>query len=227
MFDKLISKIAGGNTLYYPGCLTKFVLPEAVERYKKILNSIGVDFIVLSDAELCCGMPVLNAGYRKDYEQLREKNKKIFKEHGVSRIITNCPSCNQMFSDYGIESEHVIETIHRNKSKLKKTKSGEEITYHDPCHLGRGCGIFDEPREILAQIGYIVKELPLNREHSLCCGGGAGLKTNYPELSNNIAKCVLESCETNTLITPCPLCYRNFKDNSESVSVLEYSEVLL
>lgn len=226
MFDRIIKKIGGGNTLYYPGCLTKFVLPEAVERYKKILNNLGVDFIVLPDAELCCGMPVLNAGYRKDYEDVLAKNKKVFADHGIIKIITNCPSCNQMFADYGIQSEHVIETIHARKSKLSAKHSGS-ITYHDPCHLARGCGIIEQPREILKHVGFDVNEFRLNRENSVCCGGGAGVKTNHPELVSEIAKNRLSEVETGKLITPCPLCYMNFKENSAGVEVLEFSEVLL
>jgi Fe-S oxidoreductase len=171
-------------------------------------------------------MPVLNAGYKKDYEELREKNKKIFAEHGISKIITNCPSCNQMFRDYKIQSEHVIETIYARKNKLAAKHSGE-ITYHDPCHLGRGCGIFEQPREILSQVGFTVKELPLSREKSFCCGGGAGVKTNYPELANGIAKNVLSEVKTKKLVTPCPLCYMNFKENAEGIEVLEFSEVLV
>ena len=47
----------------------------------------------------------------------------------------------------------------KNKDILK------EITYHDPCHLGRLSGVYEEPREILNKCGYKVNELSKNREN--------------------------------------------------------------
>ncbi|MGC8812542.1 MAG: heterodisulfide reductase-related iron-sulfur binding cluster [Candidatus Aenigmatarchaeota archaeon] len=78
---KFFDKIRGGNILYYPGCLTKFVAKELGENYRKILRSIGIDFIELKDLEFCCGSPALNAGYKEDAKNLAEKNFKVFKEH--------------------------------------------------------------------------------------------------------------------------------------------------
>ena len=63
-----------GKTLYYPGCLTKGVLKEQFDNYKEIFNKLGIDFVLLSDDEVCCGLPVLNAGYRKDAKKLAKKN---------------------------------------------------------------------------------------------------------------------------------------------------------
>jgi len=223
---KLLDKFTGGNTLYYPGCLTRYALPEAAERYEKILAQLGVDFIKLPDFEFCCGMPVLNAGYVKDFEKLKEKNLDVFRRHGVGKIITNCPACYKMFSDYGLETEHVIQTIHARLDKISVKHDGD-VTYHDPCHLGRHCGIYDEPREILRHVGFTVKEFKLCREHARCCGGGAGLKTNYPELAGDIARERLAEVETKKLVTPCPLCYAHFKENAKNVEVLEFSEVLV
>ena len=83
-FLKKISRIfTGSNTLYYPGCLTKFALPEIYENYKKILNSLNIDFITLNDEELCCGSPVLNAGYKDDFYELKEKNYAFFKKFRI------------------------------------------------------------------------------------------------------------------------------------------------
>ena len=72
MFDRIIKKIGGGNTLYYPGCLTKFVLPEAVERYKKILTFIGH----IPDGKVETEIPFLDA--LKEPEKLVDLvNKKV------------------------------------------------------------------------------------------------------------------------------------------------------
>ena len=98
----IFDKILGGNTLYYPGCLTKFVAKDLKENYKKILRSLGIDFIELAEIEVCCGSPVLKAGYADDFKNLAEKNLKIFKEHSVKKIITNCPACFLVFKKSSI-----------------------------------------------------------------------------------------------------------------------------
>ncbi|MCW1309464.1 MAG: heterodisulfide reductase-related iron-sulfur binding cluster, partial [Candidatus Nanoarchaeia archaeon] len=94
----IFSRIFGGNVLYYPGCLTKFVAKELGENYKKILRKIGIDFIELKDLEVCCGSPALSAGYNEDVKNLVKKNYEIFKEHSVEKIITACPACFRTFS---------------------------------------------------------------------------------------------------------------------------------
>jgi len=224
----IFKKLLGGNVLYYPGCLTHFVLPEIEDNYKKILRQIDVDFIFIPEFN-CCGSPVINAGYQKDFEILKEKNIGFFEEHGVSKIITNCPACYKILKDYenkDIRIEHIIESIYKKIYKINVRHSGD-ITYHDPCHLGRYSGIYEEPRRILKHIGFNVIELRFCREESMCCGGGAGLKTNFPEISNKIAKMILDYVETDKLVTPCPLCYKHLKDNSTEIEVLEFSEVLI
>ena len=81
----------GGNVLYYPGCMCKFVLKDFQGNNEKILRKIGISFIKLKDIEACCGSPVLNAGYLNNFKTLAKKNHKIFKDHGVKKIITSCP----------------------------------------------------------------------------------------------------------------------------------------
>ena len=228
MFKKLLDKLTGGNTLYYPGCLTHFVLPEIEENYQNILRGVGVDVIFLPEFN-CCGSPVVNAGYLSDFKDLKGMNKDFFSKYGVTKIITNCPACYKVLKDYeaeNMEVEHIIRVIDGNLDKIDVKHTGE-ITYHDPCHLGRQGGIYDEPRNILDSIGFDVVELRFCRDESMCCGGGAGLKTNYPEISDKIAKMILASVETDRLVTPCPLCYKHLKDNSKGVEVLEFSEVLV
>ena len=90
MFKKLFEKFLGGNTLYYPGCLTKVAMPGVEENYRKLLNRMGVDFITLGKEEVCCGSPAYNAGYMQDFEGLVRKNTELFRKFGVRRIITAC-----------------------------------------------------------------------------------------------------------------------------------------
>lgn len=236
---KIFEKILGGNILYYPGCLTKFVAKDLKEKYEKILRNLGIDFIELSELELCCGSPALKAGYLEDFKNLAEKNLKIFKEHSVKKIITNCPACylilkkeykNVLNEKWDIEVEHITQTIAQKIKNLKeKQKSrSQKITYHDPCHLGRQMGVYEEPREIIKYLGYEISEMELNRLESICCGGGGGVKTNEPELANKIAKQRISQAKktgSEILCTSCPLCYLHLKENTEDLEVKELSEL--
>jgi len=238
-----LDKLLGGNTLYYPGCLTKFVSKNIQENYEKLLNKMGVDYIKLSDKEFCCGSPVFNAGYYKDFDDLIKKNHKVFLDHGVKKIITNCPACYKIFSkvyperfpEWGFEVEHFTITVlnYLRKKKIQK-KVTKQIVYHDPCHLGRQSRIIDEPRRVLELLGYEVIELKDNREKSLCCGAGGGLRTNKPLLANKIALIRLKqllSTGCNVLVTPCTLCFKHLEDNAKRLShdivIKEFSEVLV
>jgi len=240
----LFDKIFAGNVLFYPGCMEKFVLKNLQENYEKILRKCGIDFIKLKDLEVCCGSPVLNAGYLIDFETLAKKNHKIFKEHGVKKIITPCPACFKTFkleypkvlNEFDIEVEHMTQTIwnaiKNGKLKLRKIKKPVKITYHDPCHLGRYCGIYDEPREILKALGYELIEMKFNRENGWCCGGGGGLRSNYLELSEEISKeRINQALETkaNLIVTSCPMCYSCLDEagKKSKIKTVELSSLLI
>jgi len=64
----------------------------------------------------------------------------------------------------------------------------EIVNYHDPCHLGRYSGIYEEPREVIKLLGGKIVESLFNRENAYCCGGGGGVRANFPELAKAIAK---------------------------------------
>ena len=226
----LLNWIKGEKVLYYPGCLTKGVLIENLENYKEIFNRLGIDFVMLSDAEVCCGLPVLNAGYRKDVKKLAEKNLKLFREKGISRIVTNCPSCLHTFNSvypelvrgWDIPCEHATVEIHKRiKEKGIRYKGSEAerevVAYHDPCHLGRYNGIYDEPREVVELLGGKILESRFSRDKALCCGGGGGVRANFESLAKGVARVRVKSFDKSALkiISPCGLCYANLKSVSD------------
>ena len=234
-FKNILDKILWSNTLYYPWCLTKSLLPDIEKNYEDILHKLWIDFIKLSEKEYCCWSPVLRAGMKDAFENIKNKNIEIFKEHAVGLIITNCPACYNMLKyqykleeEHGIKVEHITQTIKRKSSKLKKSdRLVKEITYHDPCHLWRLSWVYEEPRDILKQNWYNIKELKNNRENSICCWWGGWLVNNNPELSEKICNDVLEQVENKKLTSPCPMCYFQFKKHAKEIEVKEFSEIIL
>jgi Fe-S oxidoreductase len=225
MFKRWLEKLSGSNTLYYPGCVTHYALPEIAQRYESLLRQAGVDFIVLPGETLCCGSPVKRAGYADDFEELKRKNQEIFTQFSVRKIITNCPGCyHTLKHDYGLEAYHTAQILATKQPAQANSAGAKSITYHDPCHLGRWSEIYDEPRCLLNEAGWVVTELPDNHENSLCCGAGGGMKSNFPELADAIARQRLAQVENGRLCTTCPLCYAHFKENAGEIDVLEFSQ---
>jgi len=226
IIDYFIGKVLPGNTLYYAGCVSRLAEPAIEESYKEALRSAGIKFISVPEFN-CCGSPVLRAGYKKDFDELKKKNLDIFERYGITRVITNCPGCYNMFRKHypGLKAEHVTQALNKKINLVRAVHKGK-ITYHDPCHLGRHAGIYNEPRHILGRLGFEVEELEKNRENALCCGAGGGLKSNYPDIADKAAKQVLSKVKTG-LVTTCPLCYMHFKENKlKNMKVFELGQLL-
>ncbi len=225
LFEKLSSLFS--NVVYYPGCLTRFVLPEIQKKYEKILEELGIDFVTVEELR-CCGSPVKNAGYRKEFSDLKEKNMELLKEYGVSKIITNCPACYNVLKEIHPKVFHITEILYE---KLSVKHSWDTTcVYHDPCHLGRYAGIYNEPRDILKKCGFELLEMEWCKEKSMCCGGGGGFRTNFTEISRDIAKRRVDMAVktgAEVLVTTCPLCYLQLKEAAgKEIEVLELSEVV-
>jgi Fe-S oxidoreductase len=231
----LFKKFFSRNTLYYPGCLIKSVATDINENYKEILRKLGVEFLEFDDF-VCCGSPVLNAGFKEDFEQIRAKNMALLDVYGIKTVITPCPACLKMLKqDYELEKEgikvkHITEVFAENIHKFKEIKeiwkNQKKITFHDPCHLGRHCGIYNEPRQLLMKAGYKLEEFDKKGAEAECCGGGGGVKANFPDISNEIAKKRLKGCKTPILATACPLCYLHLKENASGIEVKEISQIM-
>lgn len=221
-----------GKVLFFPGCTLKYKAKNLLENYEKVLNQIGVSYVKLDGIEQCCGMPALNAGYTEDYRRIVDANTQVFSDQNVSRIVTVCSGCHLTFrNDYSnLKLEHVTQVVAKNLNKLVPKilpTENEEVTYFDPCILGRKLGICHEPRAILQRLGYTVKELDRNRENGWCCGYGGGLKSNSPKTADKIAQQLLARVKTKKLVTSCPNCYLHLKENAKDVEVLELSELMV
>ena len=238
----LFSIFGKSNTLYFPGCTTYFKFKENFEIYQKIFSRLGIGFKII-DKKICCGLPALEAGYDKEARKLARRNFEIFKEEGVTDIITTSPKCYKMFlldypvllPDFDIGIRNIWEIILdelKSRPRLIKNKAMEIVTYHDSCYLSRYCGIYDEPREILELIGYEIKEMPDSKLNSVCCGRCGGLTIINPELSDKIAKQRILQAKrigVKKMIVSSFDNYQILKKNSkdEDIEIFELSEVLM
>ncbi len=219
-------KKKGGKILLFLGCTASFdsnVRQVAVSTVN-ILESLGVSYGILGNKEACCGSVMLRMG-DPEYERIFTQNIELFNSLGIEALITSCAGCYKtIHEDYprvgklDFEVMHTIQFLYRllEKGELKFKHPVETVvTYHDPCHLGRASGVFEEPRLIMEAIpGLELTEMPRNREYSRCCGAGGGLKAGYPDLQNLMAQeRVKEAVETGAeqLVSCCPFCYQGLQ----------------
>jgi Fe-S oxidoreductase len=213
--------------LYFRGCTAREKQTEISEATEKLLALAGVDYHVLED-EKCCGSVLLRTGFEKEALKQIEKNTELLKDE---KIITSCAGCYKTLKeDYdGLDVVHISQLLDEliREDRLDLTKADLDVTYHDSCHLGRHCGVFDDPRNVIESVAELV-EMENNRDESLCCGAGGGVKSAYPEIAGEMAKSrISQAKETGcrTLVTSCPFCKLNLE--SEEIEVMDLTEFLV
>ncbi|MGQ9719892.1 MAG: (Fe-S)-binding protein [Candidatus Jordarchaeum sp.] len=214
---------------YYAGCTAAYRLQNIARSSVKILKKLGVDFKNTGYDEVCCGSVLFNMGLVEEGIKLANKNKKIFKDMNIETLVTECAGCAKTFRiiypehlDFRVEVLHLTEYLERklNQNNLElEYKYPIRVTYHDPCHLGRGLGVYDPPRNILKSINNLeLVEMSRNRDKSRCCGAGGGVKASYPETAQKLGIQRLNDAEklgVDLIITACPFCTRNLNDAAE------------
>jgi heterodisulfide reductase subunit D len=157
----------------------------------------------------CCGHDVLWQGKKDIFDKLKDYNKNYIKESGIETLVTNCAECYRTFSkdyDLGIKAVHISELLDKLGLKIN-----EDVTYHDPCRLGRHMGLYDAPRMALIANGARVKEMEHSRENSLCCGVSSFMNCNELTKAIRIARMnEAEATGAKTLITTCSKCLAHF-----------------
>lgn len=220
------------DTAYFVGCIPYFApvftnvgmdVLENARSTVKILNRLGIEPQVMAD-ERCCGHDQRWQGDIETFHLLAELNIKLFKEHGIRRIVTSCPECARTlkidypkFADgYKFEVRHITELIaesdlFNNKSDPDHSKQKPPVTYQDPCRLGRHLGIYDAPRKVLADLGFPLLEMESSGRSSLCCGTSCW--TACGQVNKNIQVERLEEAKASgaeLLITSCVKCQIHF-----------------
>ena len=221
------------KVLYFAGCMTQLT-PKIHRSMTKIMDSAGEEYEILDkDGGICCGRPMLLSGKVAEAQAMIAKNTELIKQSGAKKLVLSCPICYKVFKDEyhleGIEIQHHTQYINEliKDGKLKVNKTDVNYVYHDPCELGRAYGVYDEPREVLENVGNLLKAKS-EKELSICCGGSLGSFTLTQQQRDEITANSINDLMFNNpdeLVTACPLCLKTFARKSP-VKVKDIAEVV-
>ncbi len=208
------------EVIFWVGCAQSYRQRKVARDVVKILNAAGVKYSVLGKDEWCTGAPLMRMGYvRTVRADLAPHNVQEVAKTGAKTVVTACAECfrafwrdyREMIGNPPFSVYHISQYVERlvKQKRLKLTKPLEKVvTLHDACHLGRGCGVYEEPRRALSLIPQAkAVEMRKNRDETLCSGASGGFNLVWEREAANIARRRLEEATRSgarVVATTCP-----------------------
>ena len=232
--EEKLNSLGSGKVLYFAGCMTHLT-PGIKKAVCSLLDKAGANWTMMDpDGGICCGRPMQLAGRKEQAREMRRINQEIIKSSGCDVLLLSCPICYKVFKEkYKLSGIYVVhhsvfidELIHSGRLHVKKDEA-LKLAYHDPCELGRGCGIYDTPRSAVSAAGTLV-EAAQNREMSICCGGSLGsLSLSYEKRKDITLNSLknLQAGNPDEIVTACPLCQSTYSKYAE-VPVLDIAQII-
>ena len=232
--DSQVFRFSNSKTVYFAGCMSHLT-PKITRSMVKIFKEAKEDYEFLDiNGSICCGRPMMLTGKKKEAQALIEKNTELIKNSGAKRLVLSCPICYKVFKEEynleGIEILHHTQYINEliEKEKIHIDRSDKRYVYHDPCELGRAFKVYDEPRNIIDNIG-LLTAAKSDKDMSVCCGGSIGSLTmtleERDEITANSVKDLMHN-NPEEIVTACPLCQKTFARKSP-IAVKDIAEIVV
>ena len=244
----LIREKKEADVLYWAGCSGAYDTrgKEISQSVVDVLNKAGVDFASLGNEETCTGDSARRIGNEYLFQMMATKNMETFEKYKFKKIVTQCPHClTTLKNDYS-ELGANLDVVHHSQYISELIKDGkiepepwmdDDVTYHDPCYLGRHSGEYDAPRNVIQSImrdGKLV-EMEQNKKESFCCGAGGGnmwyeIKTGERINKNRFNQAV--ETKAKTVAAACNFCNIMLEDgmkvtgNDQDMQVLDIAEMV-
>ncbi len=229
-----LPEVSPGNTdvLYFAGCMTHLT-PSIKNSMIRILDASGLNYNFLDEqGGVCCGRPLMLAGQDREARELINYNSQLIWKSGAHTLVTSCPICYKVFKEsYYLD----VEVLHHTQFIKNLIDDGsvrmkflrKNVVYHTPCDLGRGSGVYDEPKEVLRHVARLATN-KYDDNNSLCCGGSlANMKISTQKRSLIARNAASELTRENPdiLATACPLCKKTFSAVTET-RVADIAEIV-
>jgi Fe-S oxidoreductase len=244
--------------LFWVGCAGAFDdnAKKTVRATAELLHRAGVGYVVLGPEETCTGDPARRSGNEFLFQMLAQQNVEVLntvfegREPGTRKIVTTCPHClNTLGREYP-QLDGQYEVVHHTQLLNKLVREGKlvpvaapdamtDVTYHDPCYLGRHNEVYAEPRELVGAAGVKLAEMPRHADRSFCCGAGGARMWMEEKIGKRVnLERVDEALGTGAekIATGCPFCrvmfsdgltQRQSEDKGTDVEILDVSQMLL
>ncbi len=218
-----------GRIGYFTGCAGNLIYTNVVKSVVDILTGYGYE-VVIPKKQKCNGTPVLANGDYEGAKKLMEHNFNLFQKYDLDAIVVSCSSCGmalkkemKIFVKESSDLQEFTEKVFDINEFIEKNidiKAGElgqlpyKVTYHDPCHMVRGQGIVQQPRDLIKMIpGVEFKEM---KDASVCCGSAGSYCITHYDTSikiNNHKVENIQKAEVDYVATGCPTCVMHIQDN--------------
>ena len=220
------------DVIYFAGCMTHLT-PAIKNSMVAILEASGVRYNFLDEmGGVCCGRPLMLAGQDREARELINHNSQLIWKSGAHTLVTSCPICYKVFKEsYYLD----VEVLHHSQfiknmiedGSLKLNFLRRKVTYHAPCELGRGSGVYDEPKDVLRYVARL-QETGFEDKNSLCCGGSLGnikISSRQKSMIAHDVAAELTKDNPDILATSCPLCKKTLAA-ATTTKVADISEIV-
>lgn len=239
------------EVLFWVGCAGSYDAraQKITVAFTKILNEANVNFAVLGKEESCTGDPARRAGNEFVFQMMALQNIEVLNMYNVKKIVTTCPHCFNIIKNEYPELGGKYEVMHHtqllqsliDEGRIKLTDStefkGKTITYHDSCYMGRGNGVYEAPRAVLAALDGNLVEMPRHGKNGLCCGAGGAQMFKEDELGDRSVNVERSAEAINTraeiVVANCPFCMvmlndgMKAHDKEDEVMVYDLAEMIV
>jgi glycolate oxidase iron-sulfur subunit len=189
-----------GRVILLAGCINDLLAPEINAATIRVLTRHGIEVLVAEGAG-CCGSLVHHMGReRQALAQARANIDAWLAVDGADAIVINISGCGTTVKDYGFllrtdpgyaERAARVSNLARDVCEYLATLTlqaadpapGLAVAYHAACSLQHGQRVTRQPMELLARLGFAVKDVP---EGHLCCGSAGTYNILQPDIANRL-----------------------------------------
>ncbi len=256
VYGEDVDSFDGYEYLFWVGCAGAYddKAKKTTKAVAELLAIAGVKYLVLGTGETCNGDSARRSGNEFLFQQLAQQAVETLDGlfEGVEtvdrKIVVTCPHCfntlgreyKQLGANYSVlHHTQLLNRLVRDKKLVPVSPVSEDITYHDPCFLGRHNKVYEAPRELITASGAKLAEMPRHADRSFCCGAGGarmwmeehiGKRINHDRVDEALAT------GATTVATACPFCRVMITDGvndrqeaagREGVDVRDVSQLLL
>ena len=256
VFGKDVDSFDGYEYLFWVGCAGAYEdrAKKTTKAVAELLAIAGVKYLVLGEGETCNGDSARRSGNEFLFQQLAAQNVETLNGlfEGVERVdrkvVVTCPHCfNTLGREYPqlggtytvLHHTQLLNRLIRDKKLVPVSPVSQDITYHDPCYLGRHNKVYDAPRELIGASGAKLTEMPRHADRGLCCGAGGARMWMEEHIGKRVNhERVEEALDTGAskIATGCPFCRVMMTDGVDDVAaandipkaeVLDVAQLLL